>query len=66
MLPKSIIDFFCTTIHATALVCAGISVYCFFDSSIEYMVGAVILLGAAVAIEVIATVLGDSNTTAHP
>ena len=62
MLPKSFIGFCCASIHAAALACALLSVYFFFDSSIEYMVGAVILLGAAVAIEVIATVFGDSNT----
>jgi hypothetical protein len=62
MLPKSLIGFCCASIHALALACASISVYFFFDASIEYMVGAVILLGAAVAIEVVATILGDSNT----
>ena len=64
MLPKSFSGICCTLIHAAALGCAGISAYFFLTSSIEHVPSALVMLGAALAFEVIAAVV-DNGTTAH-
>jgi hypothetical protein len=64
MLPKSFSEICFASLHAAALGCAGISVYFFLGSSIEQVAIAMVLLGAAIAIEVIAAVFGD-GPTAH-
>ena len=58
MLPKSFSGICCASIHAAALSCAVISVYFFLGSSVEQVAGAILMLGAAIALEVIAAVVG--------
>ena len=49
-------------LHAVAVGCATASVYFFFGPSIELIMAALIMLGAAVAFEVIAAVVSDDRT----
>jgi HD-like signal output (HDOD) protein len=64
MLQKSFGGICHAFIHAAALGCAGLSVYFLFATSIEQVASAVVLLGAAIVLEVIVAVVGD-DTTAH-
>ena len=59
MLPKSFSGICYASIHTAALGCAVISVYLFLGSSVEQVAGAIVMLGAAIALEVIAAVVGD-------
>ena len=64
MLPKSVSGICYSCIHAAALACAGVSVFLFLGSSIEQVAGAMVMLGAAIALEVIVAVVSD-GPTAH-
>jgi hypothetical protein len=65
MLPKSFGGICCASIYAAALGCAVISVYFFLGLSIEQVAGAIVMLGAAIALEVIAAVVGDGPAASH-
>jgi hypothetical protein len=49
-------------LHAIALGCAAASLYFFFGPTIELIMAALIMLGAAVAFEVIAAVVSEDRT----
>jgi hypothetical protein len=49
-------------LHAIALGCAGASLYFFFGPTIELIMVALIMLGAAVAFEVIAALVSEDRT----
>ena len=49
-------------LHTVALGCAAASLYFFFGPTIELIMVALIMLGAAVAFEVIAAVVSDDRT----
>ena len=48
-------------LHATALICGAVSVYFIFGPAIELVMRALIMLGAAVAFEVIAAIVAESR-----
>lgn len=48
-------------LHAAAAGCAAASIYFFFGPAIELIMAALIMLGAAVAFEVIAAVVSDDQ-----
>ena len=62
MLLKSCSGICCALIHAVAVGCAAISLYFFLGSSIERILGALLMLGVAIALEVIAAIVSDSTT----
>ncbi len=62
MLLKSFSGICNVLLHAVALGCAAASVYFFLGPTIELVMVALIMLGAAVAFEVIAAVVSDDRT----
>jgi hypothetical protein len=64
MLLKSFSGTCCTLVHAIAAISAAVSLYFFLGSSIELIFGALIMLGVAIAFEVIAVLVSD-GPTAH-
>ena len=49
-------------LHAVALGCAAVSVYFFLGPTIELVMVALIMLGVAIAFEVIAAVISEDRT----
>ena len=61
MLFKSLTGICCAFIHAAALGCAAVSVYFFLGPSPEFVLGALLMLGVATALEVIAAIVSDDT-----
>jgi hypothetical protein len=61
MLLKSLNGVCCALIHAGALGCAAAGLYFFLGSSVELVLVALIMLGAAIALEVIAELVSDDT-----
>jgi hypothetical protein len=62
MIPTLFSRFCCMLIHACAFLCAAASTYFFVVSTIDYVLVALVLFGAAVGLEVIAVVIGANGS----
>ena len=62
MAPTSFNKFCCALVHACAALCAACSVYLFVIASIDYILIALVLFGAAIGLEVVAAVIGTDGS----
>jgi hypothetical protein len=62
MAPTSFNKFCCALVHTCAGLCAACSVYLFVTASIDYVLIALVLFGAAVGFEVVAAVIGTDGS----
>jgi hypothetical protein len=53
--------FCCLLVHACAAACAAYSFYLFLIASIDYILIAIVLLSAAIGLEVIAAVISSED-----
>jgi len=65
MVLKSFNGACCTIVHLIAFVAAAFSIYLFLGTSFENVLTAFVLLGAALALEAIAAIVGRDKA-AHP
>ncbi len=62
MAPKSFGKFCCALVHGCAAFCAACSLYFFVIASIDYMLIAIVLFGAAIGLEVVAAVISTDES----